>query len=158
MPDLLTLLGSEGRVLEEKIMLAFDNTERIKIITVFLEQRLKKNQVNESPIISSIRLIIKCNGQPRIAQVTDRYFLSQRQFERKFKEFSGLSPKLFSRIARFQYACNQFGNKNQSLTQIAYRCGYYDQSHFIHEFKEFSGFHPKHYFSGNAEATEWKSN
>jgi AraC-like DNA-binding protein len=158
MPDILTLFGSQGRVLEEKIMLASDSTERIKIITEFLEQRLKKNQVNESAILSSIRLIIKGNGLTKVGEVADKYFLSQRQFERKFKEFSGLSPKLFSRIARFHYACNQFGKKNQSLTQIAYQCGYYDQSHFIHDFKEFSGFHPKHYFSGKAEGTEWKSN
>lgn len=43
----------------------------------------------------------------------------------------------------------------KSLTDIAYDCGYYDQSHFINDFKEFSGYSPKVYFSGNAEGSEY---
>jgi len=49
-----------------------------------------------------------------------------------------------------------YGNRNLSLTQIAYDAGYYDQSHFIRDFKDFSGHHPRHYFFGEAEGTEWK--
>lgn len=47
-------------------------------------------------------------------------------------------------------------NKKKSLTDIAYDCGYYDQSHFINDFKEFSGYHPSQYFSGQTEGTTWK--
>jgi AraC-like DNA-binding protein len=57
---------------------------------------------------------------------------------------------------RFESALEEYGNRNKSLTEIAYDCGYYDQSHFIHEFKEFSGHHPRHYFMGKAEGVEWK--
>ncbi|TXJ23716.1 MAG: AraC family transcriptional regulator [Chitinophagaceae bacterium] len=84
------------------------------------------------------------------------YYLSTRQFERNFKEFAGFSPKLYSRIIRFQSAIEQYGQTGKSLTEIAYDCGYYDQSHFIHDFKEFSGLHPRHYFGGKAEGTSWK--
>jgi len=84
------------------------------------------------------------------------YFLSERQFERQFRKFSGFSPKLFSRIVRFQSALTQYGNNEKSLTEIALETGYYDQSHFIHDFKEFSGYHPKQYFSGNSGAIEWR--
>ncbi len=83
--------------------------------------------------------------------------LCTRQFERRFKEYSGFSPKLFSRITRFQSSLDSFGNKDKSLTDIAYDCDYYDQSHFINDFKEFSGYHPSQYFSGQAEGTAWKS-
>jgi len=157
MPDLITLLGKEGEALVEKIMLAADNKERVKIITEFLEKRIQKSQEQKHAVFSSIKYIIQSKGLVRIEQVADQYFISQRQFERKFREFSGLAPKLFSRIVRFHSACQQFGNSDKSLTGIAYECGYYDQSHFIHDFKEFSGYHPKHYFSGKAEGTEWKS-
>ena len=91
-----------------------------------------------------------------VQEMAGRAFLSTRQFERNFKQFAGFSPKLYSRIIRFQAAMQQYGNKAMSLTAIAYECGYYDQSHFIHDFKEFSGHHPHHYFSGNAEGTEWR--
>lgn len=157
MPDLIALMGNEGKEIEEKMMLAVDNNERVKIITEFLEKRLQKSPEQKHGVFSSIRFIIQSKGLVKIEQVADQYFISQRQFERKFREFSGLSPKLFSRIVRFHTACQQFGNSDRSLTSIAYDCGYYDQSHFIHEFKEFSGYHPKHYFSGKSEGTEWKS-
>ena len=156
MPDLITLLGREGAELEEKIMMAPDNNRRIRIISEFLEKKIEKNQHDLPAMVSCINHMIRSKGPLKVEQVADQYFISKRQFERKFKDFSGLSPKLFSRIARFHRACEQFGNKRQSLTAIAYDCGYYDQSHFIHDFKEFSGFHPKQYFSGKAEGTEWK--
>jgi len=157
MPDLTTLLGEEGLVLEERMMLAATNNERIRIITEFLEQRLIKNEQQQHAVFSSIHFIIQSKGRLKIEEIADQYFISERQFERKFKEFAGLSPKLFSRIVRFQAACEQFGEPFSSLTSISYECGYYDQSHFIHDFKEFSGHHPKHYFSGMAEGTEWKN-
>jgi len=157
MPDLITLLGKAGADLEEKMMTAANNHERINIITEFLELRVQKNQQHSHPVISCINSMIHCKSPIRIKQMANQYFISQRQFERKFKEFSGFTPKLFSRILRFQAACGQFSS-SKSLTDIAYDSGYYDQSHFIHEFKEFSGHHPKHYFSGRAEGTEWKIN
>jgi methylphosphotriester-DNA--protein-cysteine methyltransferase len=73
-----------------------------------------------------------------------------------FKHFSGFSPKLFSRIIRFQSALNHYGKKEKKLTEIAYDAGYYDQSHFIQDFKEFSGHSPKEYFSGKTETTQWR--
>jgi AraC-like DNA-binding protein len=156
LPDLFTLLGKEGTALEETMMIAANNHERVKIITEFLEKKLRKNQDRQHAISSSIQFIIHSKGLVKIERVAAQYFISQRQFERKFREFSGLPPKLFCRIVRFHAACQQFGN-NTSLTKLAYDCGYYDQSHFIHDFKEFSGHHPKHYFSGNAEGTEWRN-
>ena len=155
MPDLISLMGNEGAMLEERIMLAKDNRERVKIITEFLEGKLGKYK-EQHAVFSSIQFIIQSRGLTRVDEVADRYFVSTRQFERKFKEYSGLTPKLFSRIVRFHTACQQFGESKKSLTDIAYECGYYDQSHFIHDFKEFSGHHPKSYFSGHAEGTEWR--
>lgn len=84
--------------------------------------------------------------------------LSERQFERKFREYSGFNPKLCMRIVRFEEACNFYGHSGQkTMTEIAHECGYYDQSHFIRDFKEFSGYEPGHYFSGRAEGVEWRN-
>ena len=157
MPDLLTLLGKPGEELECKIMLAENTEERVKIISTFLEGRIKKNCQNQYAAISSIQTIIKFKGQVKIHKVASDHFISERQFERKFKEYSGLSPKLFSRIVRFHSACRHFGDTRKTLTDIAHESGYYDQSHFIHDFKEFSGVQPKHYFAGTAEGTAWMS-
>ena len=157
MPDLASVMGIQGAMLEEQMMLATDNTQRVNIITAFLEKKLLQNSSQPHDLVSSIQLIIQSRGQVRIETLANQYCISQRQFERRFKEYAGLTPKLFSRIVRFHASCTHFGNHDKSLTDIAYDCGYYDQSHFIHDFKQFSGHHPKQYFSGKAEGTEWMS-
>jgi AraC-like DNA-binding protein len=156
LPGMETLAGNEGKELEEKIMMAENNLQRTKILTAFLEKRLCKNQEQQKEIMSAVNFIIQNNGAVNIAALSGQCYLSTRQFERKFKECSGFSPKLFSRITRFQSALSEYGNKNKSLTHIAYDCGYYDQSHFIHDFKEFSGYQPGDYFAGHAEGIEWR--
>lgn len=154
MIDLKDLAGAEGRELEEQMMLAPGNAHRVTILTRFLEKRLC-SFTHEPPVFSAIRQVIASMGEERVDGLAEKVNLSRRQFERKFKEYSGFSPKLYSRIARFQAAIRQYRNNTRSLTEIALECGYYDQSHFIHDFKSFSGYHPRQYFFGEAEGREY---
>lgn len=95
LPDVESIAGREGKELEEKIILAANNFERSKIISVFLEERLDKNVKEISPVMSAVRQIIDGGQVVNVGQMAQDYSLSTRQFERKFKEFSGFSPKLF---------------------------------------------------------------
>lgn len=157
MPDMETLLGAEGKELEKKMMLAPGNSKRVEIVSHFLEKRLLQNPLKDTNVLASINYVIHSKGVANVQQLAEKFNLSTRQFERKFKEYSGFSPKLFSRIIRFQAALKEYENrKYKSLTEITHECGYYDQSHFIHDFKAFSGYHPKHYFSGKAEGVEFR--
>ena len=143
--DIKAFCGKEGEILEEKIMLALNFNERVKIVCNFLEERLKNAKTEYMQISSSIKSISTLNKIIPIKALADHSFLSLRQFERKFKEFSGFNPKLFMRISRFNSLLNR-NFEGQSLAQIAYEYGYYDQSHFIHDFQKFSGSSPKDYF------------
>jgi AraC-like DNA-binding protein len=157
LPDLKALLGNKGAALEEKIMLADNNRERVHIMSSFLQKKITdRNDARLKAIKYIINQIIHSGGLVPVNELASQSFLSVRQFERNFKIFSGFSPKLYSRIVRFQMTTQQYGNNNKSLTDIAYDCGYYDQSHFIHDFKQFSGYHPKQYFFGDAEGVQWK--
>jgi AraC-like DNA-binding protein len=151
--DLVSLCGSAGAALEEQILLAPDTASRVEILSDFLTRRLRPL---EPPILYAIRTLVQTDGQMDLAQLSSDCFRSRRQFERNFKTFAGFSPKLFARLSRFHGALGRYGARGMSLTQIAYDCGYYDQSHFIHEFKAFSGHHPSEYFGGRAEAVQWK--
>lgn len=155
MTDFASVIGREGAELEDKMLSAVDNAGRVAILTRFLERRLLRDNRELPYIFSSIDYIIKMRGLVDIGDLAKSYNLSDRQFERKFKEFGGFTPKTYSRIIRFQSALKEYGNEKISLTDIAYDCGYYDQSHFINDFKEFSGYSPKVYFSGKAEGSEY---
>jgi AraC-like DNA-binding protein len=149
-----SVLGREGRELEERMLTALDNGQRVAILTDFLEKKLCDVRTDEPLVFASISHIIETRGLINVRDLAREYFLSDRQFERKFKEFSGFSPKTYSRIIRFQAALKEYGS-NKSLTDIAYDCGYYDQSHFINDFREFTGYNPKVYFSGQAEGSDY---
>jgi len=143
--DIKTLCGKAGEILEEKIMLALNNVQRVKLASDFLGVRLKNARTEYTNIFSSIKAISNSCQLTSIKALADNSFLSVRQFERRFKEFSGFSPKLFLRITRFNSLLNK-PFQHKSLAEIAYEYGYYDQSHFIHDFQKFSGCNPKEYF------------
>lgn len=156
MPDLQTLLGQEGVDLEEQMALASCHASRLMLLATYLERKLIRNYKADDAVAYTIQRVIHASGDVNIDALADDNFLSRRQFERKFKVHAGFSPRLFSRIVRFQSSLEEYGQRNKSLTEIAYGCGYFDQSHFIHDFREFSGYHPGYYFSGKAEGVEYR--
>lgn len=160
MPDIHSALGRSGQMLEEMMLLARNNRERLQIITAFLESRLEQNQNSddyEHRARTAVRYVIQSKKMLPVSKLAERFCLSERQFTRKFREYSGMSPKLCMRISRFEEVCSRYGQTGQiTLARLAQESGYYDQSHFIRDFKEFSGYEPGEYFSGQAEGTEWR--
>lgn len=154
-PDLESMFGAEGKRLEEQMITAADTERRIGIINSFLEAKLDASARDLSPVCRTIKSVIGAGGGINVSKAARDLSLSTRQFERKFKEFAGLTPKLYSRVARFQTATQHRVDGNRNLTDIAHACGYYDQSHFINDFREFSGYTPKEYFWNEAEGTQY---
>ena len=155
--DLKILLGNTCAELEEKIMLANNNYQRADILSGFLIKLLLKNPAPRNVNYHAVSDVIhSSNAYINVKDLANQYCLSERQFERNFKECSGFSPKVYLHIIRFQNVIKSYGAHFNSLSELALQCGYYDQSHFIHNFKEFSGFHPKHYFAGGAEGSEYR--
>jgi AraC-like DNA-binding protein len=154
--DLQLLLGPEGSFLEERIMLANDNAKRVNILGDFLEKQLLRNRLMEKSMMIAVKYAIHDVTGGTVSDLAAKFSLSTRQFDRKFKAYSGFSPKMYLRLTRLQKALKQYGCY-KSLTQVAYECGYYDQSHFIHDVKAFTGYHPGFYFSGKAEGTEYRN-
>lgn len=114
--------------------------ERIHIIDRHLIARLPGLQPVDPQIIRATDLIVRANGMLPIQQLTDKLYIGQRHFERKFKHITGYTPKEFSRITKFRYATRVLRQmKGEDMQQLAIDCGYYDPSHFIKEFRKLSG-------------------
>jgi AraC-like DNA-binding protein len=157
MVDSETLWGLEGKILEEKIMLATDNASRVEIVSSFLFNRIRMAENHDSGFMYCVKKIVTNNSLVSIPSLADDCSLSRRQLERKFKEFSGFSPKDFFRIVRFKKVLSESGHRNKSLAQIAIDSGYYDQSHFTHEFKKYSGYNPREFFINYPEAADTRA-
>ena len=91
-----------------------------------------------------INEIYIAKGQVRITELTSKFNMSERKLERLFKQDVGVTVKGLTRLVRFTNALTQLRNPShlQSLTQIAYDTGYYDQAHLCNEVKAYTGLTP----------------
>lgn len=107
----------------------------------FFSERIKSKDNQLQAVINDIH---STNGQTCIHDLSKRNFTTVRQLERNFKKYIGLSPKEYSNIIRFQNALRiiKKSNKNRSLLDIAFECGYYDHSHLSNEIKRNTGLSP----------------
>jgi AraC-like DNA-binding protein len=80
------------------------------------------------------------------ADVARTLNISQRRFIQLFRDEVGLTPKLYSRIQRFQHVLRRIERVDDvDWVDVATACGYFDQAHFIHDFREFTGLRPSDY-------------
>ncbi|MFK8183641.1 MAG: helix-turn-helix domain-containing protein [Phormidesmis sp.] len=77
--------------------------------------------------------------------------LSPSHFSRMFKRSVGLTPHQYILAKRIRLAKLLLKNPQLSLSEISFRCGFYDQSHFILQFRRFTGTTPKAYREENEE-------
>jgi AraC-like DNA-binding protein len=135
------LLGTDGKILNEKIAAVNSTQGRIKLLSDFLVGISRKQKLEDQLIAGALKEILKFNGRLKVDELARDFSLSQKQFTRRFKEFSGFNPKTYARIIRLESVIRNYSSQTQ-LTDLAYRHGYYDQAHFNHEFKSFTGFTP----------------
>jgi len=103
----------------------------------------------ENPLEGPLNLIFSSNGLVTVTEMASAAGIGERQLERLFKKYIGLTPKYYARIIRFNYIFQLIKSKENSWAEIVYQSGYYDQSHFIHNFKAFTGEDPSAYFFEN---------
>ena len=67
---------------------------------------------------------------------------SHRRFIELFRDTTGLAPKLYSRVLRFQGVLRRLPAA-PDVARLAYECGYSDQAHFQRDFRAFAGLTPQ---------------
>ena len=98
---------------------------------------------DEDQLISvAVSKFEQANGLIGIRQLADWLGLSSRHLERRFRNEVGISPKLFSRMQRFQSVFHRMEDPATSWVDTAVSSGYYDQAHLIRDFREFAGTTP----------------
>ncbi|SDF54823.1 helix-turn-helix domain-containing protein [Cellulophaga baltica] len=141
-----TFLGKEGILLNEKIETASSTKERIDVLSEYFKSLLNQPKMEDLLITKAIKAIKNGNGNLKIEPLAYDFGLSQKQFNRRFKQYSGFNPKTYSRVIRFESVIKQHPTSS-SLTEIAHENGYFDQAHFNNEFKLFTGFNPKDFWN-----------
>ena len=153
--DLDLLSASKDFHLSKKLSAILSLAEKIDVISAFLFHQISKNEGGKDDITQfALSQIIQSHGSISLKTLQEQLQLTERSFERRFKQGVGISPKLFSRICRFQKSLAQLrSNDYTKLSDIAFENDYADQSHYIRVFKEFAGISPYQYQKQSSEKT-----
>lgn len=143
--------GEKATQLEIDLLKAESTDQRIAVMEAFLLSQLNPEQV-DTIVEKCVEQIIEQAGISSVDEIARQQAIGKRALERRFQQSVGLSPKLFARIIRFNYALQLIEKRDFSnFTSVAYEGGFYDQAHFIKDFHDFTGLNPKQYFSENLE-------
>lgn len=129
--------------LNEQLLEEENSAQQARLLINFLLERLGQMKSRDQLVEAGLQLIHQNTASVSVRSLTESLNLSERQFERRFKQAVGISAKSYIRVKRFNEAVRiiksgQFTN----LTQIAHMLRFYDQSHFIRDMKMFSGITP----------------
>jgi AraC-like DNA-binding protein len=130
----------------KEVEMLFDAHDHDEILTKIEQYFLARiPQTAPHPIQKAVSRIFQQNGVLSVQDLSDHLSIGQRQLERLFKKYIGLSPKRYMRIIRFNYIFELMKNKGHNWQDLVFKAGYYDQSHFIKNFQEFTGEDPTQY-------------
>jgi AraC-like DNA-binding protein len=137
--EALAVLGPAIAGLEQRLGDYRSFEERASVANQFLLRRALATAAMDGVEVAANQ-ILRGAGGARIPAMADRAGLGLRQFQRRFVERVGMSPKLFARIARFEATLDLMARSPaRTWTDVAHRFGYYDHMHMVHEFAEFTG-------------------
>ena len=118
---------------------------QVKILERFLIDQFR--HIPSSNIELSVQEMLCGNGYSTVDQYADMANLSPSRYRHKFSLEVGLSPKNFQKLVRVNAISRMYeGEHPPSLSELALRFNYFDQSHFIKDFKSVTDSAPKSYF------------
>ncbi|WP_313998620.1 AraC family transcriptional regulator [Xanthocytophaga flava] len=137
--------GNKANELNHCLLSHTNLKENISLIEDFLIARVRKPSDIEQAIFDMVDAW-DLNDDLSITELKQTIPLSNRQLERKFKQLIGVNIQSYRRISRFQKAFKQMQFEYNTLTDVGYNSGYFDQSHFSRDFKFFTNYRPNHFF------------
>jgi len=117
--------------------------------------RLRSDFVEPDGVAAAVHELRSGAPTLPVAQLAERAGLSHRHLIKKFTASVGMTPKLFSRVRRFQRAMRHLRScVPPRWSDFAVECGYADQAHMIREIRAFSGLTPVQHLSARLIETK----
>ncbi|MEJ1238356.1 helix-turn-helix domain-containing protein [Chryseolinea sp. T2] len=136
------LFSKEVNQLNEKLLACSNYKLMITLVEDYLIAESKKIKIDVHRIDHVFDDFLKLKI-PSIDSMADKACLSYRQFDRKFIERTGITPKEYFRVVRFDQT---FRTKNRSpeldWLSIAIKFGYHDYQHLAKDYKYFTTLTP----------------
>lgn len=119
------------------------------LLNQILSDQIDQVMVNKKYALlkEAMQSIQDANGIITIKEIYTSLNVSKSTLEQLFWKAINMTPKEYARIVRLNHFIGTYkSSDNDSLTEITYQCGFYDQSHLIKEFRYFLDQTPSKYF------------
>lgn len=147
--ELNDLSGKVWRELTEKAANVRGLSNKLETLEAELIKILDSASISSSWVVNeTLNHFHKTKEQIDLKDLVKNFGIYPKRLEREFKKYIGITPKLYSRILRFNNVI-RYMNLTPAKThwaETAQKFGYFDQSHFIKEFTNFLGLSPEGYF------------
>ena len=129
------LWGAPARRLAERMHEARTTADAAAALAAALRPPTPPDNVQRA-----VAAIAAAHGAVDVDQLARLAGLSPRQFRRRCREASGLTPKHLCRVLRFRRAVELAAREpGLKWSLVAVDAGYFDQAHLIRDYREFTG-------------------
>lgn len=120
------------------------------LLDAFFEEQLLRNSIHNK-LLNQIFSFVEADTDETISlsALASSSRVSIKTLERQFKNYTGLTIKMYQDLVRFQKTARQInanGTYHHGDLLEALGSGYYDQSHFVKASRKLTGFSPKELF------------
>ncbi|MFK4344691.1 MULTISPECIES: DUF6597 domain-containing transcriptional factor [unclassified Paenibacillus] len=131
-------------IIGERILETRDFNERVRIMDEYLNQLILRQGTNDCDLMKNLlHRIFVSSGSMSVKELAEREAISERQINRKFGQWIGISPKKFSEVVRFQSVLRSIQSGDPlDWTELALEHSFFDQAHLIRDFRRFYGDSP----------------
>lgn len=140
----LTKINPEIDLAIKELFLKEESAERLfstveKILTTNLQTKYP------AELTAAIQLITQNSGMLSSKAISQTISYSDRQLNRFFNNYLGISMKSFSRIVRVNKSIRLLNESQKTISTIVVELGYYDVPHVIKDFQLVCGITPNEY-------------
>lgn len=152
--DAELFFGTDVRLVTEQLAEAANHSLMISVAEQFLLAKCQTRYI-KSTVDAIASSVLKDPTSFSLEVMAEQACLSPKQFYRKFVDRIGMTPKLFSRLSRFNQAYQyKLSHPHLAWSSIAQEYAYTDYHHLEKEFKSFLGVTPTEWIDAELAAPE----
>jgi AraC-like DNA-binding protein len=140
------LYGDRAWRVVEALAEGGDWDRRFDLLDALIAERIARARSPRPEIQWAWRKLQETTGKLEIGDLAEELGWSHKHLIAQFRDQLGTPPKRVGRILRFQRTIERIGASDAPRwVELAFDCGYFDQSHMIREFRALAGCTPEEF-------------
>jgi len=146
--DASLVFGSSISHLHQQLATQAGERERHSLLERhFISYECERKYEQQTAVIgAAVKHIQMAQGNVDVSAIHRDFYMSERNFRRRFTEFVGMAPKQYSRITRVKALSKSFETQRGAYNSLFTALGYSDPAHFTKDFTSIAGTSPSSYF------------